>query len=134
MSRERIDHLKDIDLSTVTCEQLRWMYGTGVDQVTGQGRQKKHTYRNGAMTLLGDIEESIWSAAMEYVAERDGEGWLVDALTEWEKQFGYAKTPKDQRCEALVKYSMRLFDREKWVDYIPFNEKYRPSVLSQKHV
>ncbi|MFR6041929.1 MAG: hypothetical protein ACLUHL_11220 [Dysosmobacter welbionis] len=34
----------------------------------------------------------------------------------------------------MHKYSMSLQDWPEWVDYIPFNRKYRPQVLEQAHI
>lgn len=134
MSFQRIDRLEEIDLSTVTCAEMRWQYGTGVGSTTGQGAYKRHSYRSGAMTELGDIEEHIWYAAMEHIVQRDKEEDLLNALIEWEHEHGFSRNEKERRQEALVKHSMRLFDHQEWVGYIPFNRKYRPEVLVQANI
>lgn len=134
MSFRKIDRLEEIDLATVTYAEMEWKYGTGVGITTGQGAYKKHSYRSGAMAELGDIEEHIWYAAMEYIIQREKEESLLNALIEWERKHGFSRNEKERRQEALVKHSMRLFDRQEWVGYIPFNRKYRPEVLAQADI
>ncbi len=134
MSFRKIDRLEEIDLATVTCAEMQWKYGTGVGSTTGQGAYKKHSYRSGAMTELGDIEEHIWYAAMEYIIRRDNEESLLNALIEWEREHGFSHNEKECRQEALVKHSMRLFDSQEWVSYIPFNQKHRPEILAQADI
>lgn len=134
MSVRRIERLEEIDLSSVTCQDLRWRYGTGVDVSHGYGAKKSHHYRNGVMTLLGDVEEHIWYSATEQLVHRNQEDSLLDALTEWEREHGYGRSEQEHHKEALAKYSMRLFDCEAWVDYLPFNRRYRPQVLAQANI
>ncbi len=134
MSFQRIDRLEEIDLSTVTCAEMRWQYSTGVAITTGQGAYKKNGYRSGAMTKLGDIEEHIWYIAMEYIVQRDKEEDLLNALIEWEREHGFSCNEKERRQKALEKYSMRLFDSEAWVSYLPFNRRYRPQALAQASI
>lgn len=130
-----IDSIDQIDLSTVSISDIRWKIGTFHPFSSGFGRDKKHWSRSGALTSTGDIEESVWYKAAEYIAKRDGELWLVDALTEWEHDHNYRCLKKAElREEALVAYSHRLFDHPRWVDYIPFNRKYRPKELETAHI
>lgn len=49
MSR-RIDSIKEINLETVTAEDLRWKYGTYTSKSKGKGRDKVTTSRSGIMT------------------------------------------------------------------------------------
>lgn len=68
----RVDSIHEIDLDTVTAEDLIWQYGTGVAVTQGEGRYKTHSYRNGVQTDIGDLELSVWITAAEYVVKRDG--------------------------------------------------------------
>lgn len=124
---DRIEDLKDI-LDTVTCEQLRHKYGTGRSFTIVTLQEKKSRYRKGVMTEVGDIEESVWMQAMEYIIKRDNETELHKNLCEFVKDhfIGWFKTERDLIFYALQLHSLRIFDNPKWVDYIKFNQKYRP--------
>lgn len=65
-----------------------------------------------------------------HIARRDGEEWLVDALTQWNKEHNYMKQgPSELRKDALHSYSHRLYDNHRWVYFISFNRRFRPEVL-----
>lgn len=96
--------------------------------LSGSGRDKKYAYRNGVSTRLGDIEESVWFAAMQRLIECSGEQELFEQLLEWvTEHIPYLHTKKERHNEAVILMSYRLFDEPKWVDYVEFNRKYRPS-------
>lgn len=42
--RDRIDTLRDIDLSGLTFDKIRWKYGTGADESTGKRDKKVFKY------------------------------------------------------------------------------------------
>ena len=132
---KQIASLSGIDLDSLRLEDIRWHSSTGIAVSSGSGRDRTYSYRTGVITDLGDIKTSLWRQIAEAVAQRRGEQWLVDALTEWERAHNYTKVSASQlRLEALHKYSMSLQDWPEWVDYIPFNRKYRPQVLEQAHI
>ncbi len=134
-SRKTIDTLAEINLVGLGLADIRFQFGTGVSISNGSGREKKYTYRNGVMTDIGDIKESIWYQLAEHFARFYGEEWLVDALEEWLKAHNYAKETGTQLHQhALQEYSMRLFDDPLWVAYLPFNRKYRPEALESAHI
>lgn len=124
---DKIEELKDI-LDTVTFEQISYKYGTGRSITIESMQEKKSRYRNGVMTEIGDIEESVWRQAVEYVIRRDNETELHKNLRAWLKDIspGWFKTDKDLTQYALELHSIRIFDNPKWVYYIAFNKKYRP--------
>lgn len=131
----RIDSASALDPASISFSNLRWRYGTGVDTSTGKGIYKKHSYRFGVMTKLGDIEIKVWIQLMEQLIERSGEQWLQDALFQWEKEHNYAKASAAKlRESALELHSARIFDDPEWVCYIPFNQRFRPTVLGQAHI
>lgn len=131
MSQNRNDTLIGIDLETVKLSELRWHFGTGVAiHLSGTGRDKKYGYRHGVMCDLGDIREDIWYQVVAHIAQRDGEQQLVDALTAWSHEHNYTKDSSAQvRQSALQAYSYRIYDNPQWVDYVPFNRRFRPEVL-----
>lgn len=67
-----IDSISGIDLAAVQPEQLCRKHGTFRCNSTGSGRDKKYSYRHGASTPIGDIEDSVWKTAAEAVVKRDG--------------------------------------------------------------
>ena len=102
---------------------------------TGSGRDKKHFSRSGAATPIGDIQEDLWYQVAEHIAKREGEEWLVDALTQWDKEHNYMKeSPSELRKDALQSYSHSLYDNPRWVDFIPFNRQFRPEVLETARI
>lgn len=128
----RIDSVSALDPASISFANLRWRYGTGVDISTGQGVYKKHSYRNGVMTELGDIEIKVWFHLAEQLIETSGEQWLLDALIQWEKEHGHTKTSTAElRESALQLHIARIFDCPEWVCYIPFNKRFRPDALAQ---
>lgn len=135
MSIKSIDSVSGLDPASISFSNLCWRYGTGVDTSTGKGIYKKHSYRHGVMTKLGDIELKVWIQLMEQLIEKSGEQWLQDALLQWEKEHNYAKSSAAKLREtALELHSARIFDNPEWIYYIPFNRQFRPDVLEQAHI
>ena len=130
---DRIEDLKGI-LDTVTCEQLRHKYGTGRSFTIVTPQEKKSRYRKGVMTEIGDIEESVWMQAMEYIIKRDNEIELHKNLREFVKDnyIGWFKTDMELAFYALQLHSSRIFDSPQWISYIKFNQKYRPGIFGKK--
>ncbi|WP_313529291.1 hypothetical protein [Anaerotignum sp.] len=123
------------DLERLTFENLQYHLSLGQSTSTGSGRNKEYTYKHGVRTPLGVIEETEWYQLMEQLIERSDEQWLLDALIQWEKERNYTRaTSADLRKEALRLHSSRIFDKPKWVYYIPFNRQYRPDVLRRAHI
>lgn len=132
---KHIDSLAGLDLSAITRKDIRWHVSTGISISSGSGRNKSYSYRHGVLTDLGDIELGLWRQLAASLAERLGEQWLVDALIEWNQAHNYTRSPLNEvRLDALRSYINGLYDRPEWVDYIPFNRKYRPQVLEQAHI
>lgn len=130
---DRIEELLSI-LDSVTFAQLRDKYGTGRSFTIVTAHEKKSRYRNGIMTEIGDIEETVWMQAAEYLIKRDKETELHKNLCVWLKDNlpGWFKTDRDLKFYALRLHSTRIFDNPQWVDYIKFNQKYRPEIFSKK--
>lgn len=110
---------------------LRVRFGTGrAFLISGSGRDKKYGYRHGMMTDLGDLELSEWKRLINALIEYHGEQELQQQLRTWAK----AECPwlhgNDEIEEyALKLHAARIFDDPSWVDYIPFNQEYRPDIL-----
>ena len=131
MKFQRVDSLDGIDVSALTFADIAYGVGSGVSLCRGQGRYKSYSYRRGVITDLGDVEESLWRKLAEQVIEAHGEGWLLKALETWYKEHNYARySASDLHMQALNSHSTRLFDREEWVDYLSFNQRYRPHLLA----
>ena len=129
-AKQQINSILQLDLDTITFSDIHWRYGTFQPYSTGSGRDKKYFSRSGVATPIGDIQEDLWYQVAEHIAKREGEEWLVDALTQWNKEHNYMKeSPSELRKDALQSYSHRLYDNPRWVDFIPFNRRFRPEVL-----
>ena len=132
----RIDSIHEIDLDTVTAENLIWRYGTGVAVTRGEGRYKTHSYRNGVQTEIGDLELSVWIAAAEYVVKRDGleeeAAHLQEFITRESSGYGFAW--RNPRMHALEYCICSTYKDPAWVSFIPYNREYHPEVLASAHL
>lgn len=77
MERRQINSLSGIDIPSLGIEDIRFMYGTGISEPDGFGRQKKRSLRNGVQTQIGDIREDLWYQLAEQVIGLHGETWLL---------------------------------------------------------
>ena len=87
------------------------------------------------MTDLGDLEESDWIQRATALIEQFGEQQLYDNLLLWHGEHNYTKsTAKELRMQTLQSYVMRIFDSPAWVDYIPWNRRFRPGFLDESRL
>ncbi len=122
-------------LDSITFDEIRWQHGIFRCNSIGSGRDKKHYVWNGVQTKLGEFEESAWYKLAEALIQRDHEEGLYEQLLEWETEHNYAGySKKELREEALHIHSMRIFDNPEWVDFVPFNRRYRPEALASAHL
>lgn len=121
-----------VKLNDVTCLDLRVHYRTGrAFLIRQEGRTKTYGYRNGVQTDLGDLEEKDWIQLAASLIRKSGEQQLHEELLEWEQAHNYVHdSRKEIEFRALELHMARIFDEPLWVDYIPFNRKYRPEVLA----
>jgi len=124
---------KRYSVAELKIEDVRFMYGTGrAIYISGTGRDKVYDYRNGCMTKIGDIEEGEWISLMKFLIARDGEQDLFKQLLAWETEHNFCDSDKKTlERDTLIKHSMRLFDNVKWVDFVRFNQRYRPEELTK---
>lgn len=135
MRKNHINSLAGLDLTTLTFSDIEWMGGTHISKTTRLGQEKKCTSRAGVQTNIGDIKQSVWCQLAEAIIQREGEQKLLNDLIEWRAQHNYTRdTPAEIRQYALQLHVSRIFDNPQWVDYIPFNRKYRPEALAQAHL
>lgn len=115
----------------ISFADIRPMYGTGRSiWVSGTGRDKKFSYRNGIMTPSGDIEESEWQTLAKDLISKKNENELYQQLCEWLKENTcWPQTKAEMQAYALELHVSRIFDNPEWVDFIPFNRMYRPEVV-----
>lgn len=115
----------------VTYDDIRLMYHTG-KFIRNYGSQDKKAgkYRIGVMTKLGDIEEKDWIRYAEELVRRNNEETLFKQLKSWYRQtIPWLRDEKDLHRYSLECFVARIFDNRGWVDYVAFNERYRPEVL-----
>ena len=135
MGRERIRSLDAIDFSTLSFEDLRWRYGVFQGTSTGSGREKKYGAWIGVETALGEIEEKVWYRAAEKLIRQKGERELLEHLERWEAEHDHTKgSPGSSRKRALQLHISRIFDDPLWVDFVPFDRRYRPEILKTAHL
>lgn len=131
----RIRDLREIDFSKLNFEDLHWKYGTFQSTSTGSGRYKEYGSWFGVRTNIGEIEESVWYQAAEKLIRQKGEQEILNALFQWGSKHNYLRvTSKELRKDALRLHIDRIFEKPRWVDFVPFNRQYRPETLERAHL
>ena len=137
---QRIDAISQFDISSLSYQDIRWRYGTGIDQSTGKGYYKVVKYRNGVMTNIGDIELSVWLELAYKVIEAHGDLVLLTQMTEYLREYGLSSRGKSRtfekelKQEALQHCASQLHDNPEWVNFLQFNQEYRPEILKSAHI
>lgn len=130
---DRIDHRDQLrrPLEQYTYENLRMHYGTGQAFTEGSGRYKKHGYRSGVQTGIGDIEERLWIEIAEELIALKGDAELLAAFNEFFETDTATSNwkRKEKKIRALDAVLSGLQDSKSWVAYVPFNQKYRPEAI-----
>lgn len=117
----------------ITYEDIRLMYHTGkfIRDYSSQDK-KAGKYRIGVMTKLGDIEEKDWIRYAEELVRRNSEEYLFKQLKSWYRETTpWLHDEKDLHRYSLECFVARIFDNPNWVDFVAFNERYRPEVLKK---
>ena len=130
----RIDRREQLGNIQPTSIDLRAHYGTGVALTKGTGWNKTHTYRNGVGTNIGDIERSLWQELVLELVQRNDEEKLFGWLIEWTAKERPERSKEDLKQFTLELYAARIFDDPIWVDFIPFNQQYRPGILDKANL
>ena len=115
----------------LTFDDLRCHYQNGrALLISGEGRNRVYGYRTGVQCELGDIERDEWIRMVKDAIHTAGEKKLYEQLLQHLKDHNYTR---DSRAElefkALALHASRIFDDELWVDYLQFNQKFRPEVI-----
>ena len=118
-------------MSELTFADLRVHYGTGrAYTISGKGRDRVTGYRVGMMCNLGDIEVTQWCEMVRNLIVQTGEQELHQQLITHMKEHYFVKQSKAEfEQQALELHAARIFDNQLWVDFIPFNKRFRPEVL-----
>ena len=119
-------------MSDFSFDDLRCNYQTGRSYVvSGEGRHRLFGYRNGVQCALGDLERSQWCQMVKELIQRQGEQELHQNLLDHLKEHNHQKaSARDLAFEALILHASRIFDNALWVDFLEFNQKYRPEKLA----
>ena len=114
-----------------TFEDLRVHFGTGrAYTISGKGRDRVMGYRVGKRCNLGDIETGAWMKMVRELIVQKGEQELHQQLLTHMKEHNYTRATKAELEEEVLElHAARIFDNPLWVDFISFNERFRPEVL-----
>lgn len=106
----------------------QYLHGTGRSKTSIGAYGRKHSdYRFGAQTEIGDIEISVWEAAMHRLIQSSGEEALYQALLAWvEADTPWLHTKKERELYALELHYARIFELPEWVAKQEFEENYMP--------
>ncbi len=112
-------------------EDLRVHFGTGrAYTISGKGRDRVMGYRVGKQCNLGDIETGEWMKMVRELIAQKGEQELHQQLLTHMKEHNYTRPTKAELEEEVLElHTARIFDNQLWVDFIPFNKRFRPEVL-----
>ena len=114
---------------------LRIHYFSDKSESRKVGRYREYTTKEYAMTALGEIELRQWQDMAEKVISAHHEEALQKQLFEWvQETFPWLNTPSKQKVESLDLHMSRMFDNPLWVQFVPFNQRYRPDVLREAHL
>lgn len=129
-----INMMEDIDLAEITFSSIRKMYGTGRAFTSKNYRGEKSVYyRHGCMTVIGDIEKSVWQQIVRILIKRENETELFQNLKSWLKDSKIVFRDENELDDyALQLHAERMFDCAEWVDFVGFNTKYRPGIVHRK--
>lgn len=118
-------------IEDVNFADIRWKSGTFRYSTEKKPDGTKITRtRSGVSTPIGDIEENVWYQVAKALIQRAGEEALFQQMKEWcKEQIGWLRTPKEVEHYAAELHVSRIFDNPEWVDFIPFNAKFRPDAL-----
>lgn len=95
-----------------------------------EGHRKIFENRSGVKTNLGDLEIEEWTRMARELIQDSDELQMQVNLLEWvRKQVHWLHTEPEREQYALKLHVYRVFDNQEWVDYILFNQRYRPKVL-----
>ena len=135
MNQENYKLPGGVEFSSITYEDILWQTGVFRYERTGSGRDKITFYWNAVKTKLGEIEEKNWCRLAEALIERENETQLLKDLIQWCTEHNYVKASAAEiRKDALQLHVARFFDDPQWIDFIPFNKKYRPEVLETANI
>lgn len=126
---DKEDQLRGVE---ITLPKLSCKYGTFQVRRDGTDRigRKKYNNRVGKQTDLGDLEIHLWRELVKRTIEASGEKELYKHLLAWEMKHNYAGRDKeDLEDHTMELFAFRIFDNPLWVDFVPFNRKYRPEYL-----
>ncbi len=134
MSSVLIDNISQIQqlIEELSFDDVVELHGTGRSYGTEKKRydDKGYIYRSGIQTKIGDIEVSVWYDLIERMIRLKGQEELFNQLTIWvAEEVAWCKTEKDIKAYALKLHASEIFNDSEWVDYIPFNKRFRPEKL-----
>lgn len=114
-----------------TFDELRCHFQNGRSYViSGEGRNRVYGYRTGVQCKLGDIDRDEWVRMVKDTIQAAGEKKLYEQLLQ---HLNEQNRTRDSRTELEIKalelHAARIFDDELWVDFLGFNQKYRPEVI-----
>ena len=118
-------------MSELTFADLRVHFGTGrAYTISGKGRDRVMGYRVGKQCNLGDIETGAWMKMVRELIVQTGEQELYQQLiTHMKEHYSWKQSKAEFELQALELHAARIFDNQLWVDFIPFNKRFRPEVL-----
>ena len=128
----RIDKEDQLRGKEISLPLLAVHYGTFQARSSGTDRigRRKFNNRIGKQTDLGDIEIALWKSLVMKCIEKAGEKALYQHLLAWTINHNYVQQSKENiEEEAMELHTCRIFDNPLWVDFVPFNRKYRPEFL-----
>lgn len=115
----------------LTFADLRPHFDVSRSYTQKQGTKKTTITVSYVKTSAGEIERSQWQSLVWNLIQESGEEDLFSSLLEWvTAHVAWLRSEAERRNYALELHATRVFDDPLWVDFVPFNQKYRPSCLA----
>lgn len=128
---DRIEQLGNVKLTFIGLSKKFGTFKTYNDGTDRLG-QKKHRSRVGVLTDYGDIEVTLWCELVHKLIDEHDEQKLFNHIKVWfMKKRKWLTDKQEIERNALELHAYRIFDNPLWVDFVAFNEKYRPEVLEK---
>lgn len=122
-----IDNIEELTDDELTLENLRPSFETGRSTQLGKDPRTRRIiskYRNGRLTPIGDIEESVWRQAVLRVVDKRKEQKLFEALLTYYRNDPSPALKNDFMYWAFSSYARETYNNPKWVGYEDFHKNY----------
>ena len=123
------------DMVEYTFDDLYYIGPSHRSHTQAKGGKKETKYLTFIRCKIGEFPESEWIRLMKELIDQSDETEIYGQLVVWEKEnCAWIHTVSQAEMAALIDHSFRLFENERWVDFVPFNDRFCPERLKTAHL